>query len=215
MGHRASDPSDRLGRSRRRLRLYRSAIAWQWASTIWLLGLWAWLDRPFAWIGLVAPAGRAAWITAALCIATRVFFAMQIRRLLTSADTRAAARAQLDRSGPGVQTVTPTTARELKLFLGMSVTAGICEEILARGFMLWYFSVWLPWWAAIAAVIAVFGLGHAYQGLRGVLMTAAVGAIALALYLWTGSLVAPIVVHAIIDLSNGFMVYRARQPEAG
>jgi hypothetical protein len=105
MGHRASDPSDRLGRSRRRLRLYRSAIAWQWASRIWLLGLWAWLDRPFAWIGLVAPAGRAAWITAALCIATLVFFAMQIRRLLTSADTRAAARAQLDRSGPGVQTV--------------------------------------------------------------------------------------------------------------
>jgi membrane protease YdiL (CAAX protease family) len=198
-----------------RLRLYRSVIAWHWAFTIGLLGLWAWLDRPFAWLGLLAPAGRAAWITAALCVATLALFATQIRGVLTSADARAAVRAELDRSGPGVQTMAPATARELKLFMGMSVTAGICEEVLARGFMLWYFSVWLPSWAAIAAVIAAFGAGHAYQGLRGVLMTGAVGAIALALYLWTGSLVASIVSHAIIDLSNGVIAYRARQPESG
>jgi membrane protease YdiL (CAAX protease family) len=198
-----------------RLRLYRSVIAWHSAYTIGLLVLWAWLDRPFAWLGLVAPAGRAAWISLALSVATLAFFATQIRGVLTSADARAAVRAELDRSGPGVQTMAPATARELKLFMRMSVTAGICEEILARGFMLWYFSAWLPWWAAIAAVIAVFGVGHAYQGLRGVLMTAAVGAIALAVYLWTGSLVAPIVIHAVIDLSNGVIGYRARQPEGG
>jgi uncharacterized protein len=105
------------------------------------------------------------------------------------------------------------TAKELKLFLVVSVTAGICEEVLMRGSMLWYFSMWLPWWTAIAAVIAVFGIGHAYQGLRGVLLTAAAGAIALAVYLWTGSLAGPIVIHAVIDLANGFMAWRARQPE--
>lgn len=201
------------GDAHARLRLYRSGMAWQWASTIWLLGLWTWLDRPLAWLGLTAPTGRAAWITAALCVVAAVFFATQIRGVLTSAEARAAVRAQLDRAGSGVQTVAPTTAKEFELFLGVSVTAGICEEVLIRGFMFWYFSVWLPWPAAIAAVIVVFGVGHAYQGLRGVLMTAAVGAIALSLYLWTGSLLAPIVLHVLIDLSNGFIAWRARQPE--
>lgn len=197
-----------------RSRLYRSMMAWQWAYTIGLLCVWVWQDRPFALLGLTAPAGRAAWITAALCIAALAAYATQIRAVLTSTDARAAVRAQLEASG-GVQTMTPTTARELKLFLGVSVTAGICEEILARGFMLWYVSAWLPWWAAIAAVIVVFGVGHAYQGLRGVLLTGAVGAIALALYLWTGSLAAPIVIHTVIDLSNGFIAYRVRQAEGG
>jgi membrane protease YdiL (CAAX protease family) len=192
-----------------RRRLYRWGIRWQWACTIGLLGLWAWLDRPLAWLGLVAPTGRAAWITAALCVAIAAFFATQVRAVLTSADARAALRAQLDRSGPGVQAVTPATAPELKLFLAVSVTAGICEEIMARGFMLWYFSCWLPGWAAIAAVIVVFGVGHAYQGLRGVLLTGAVGAIFLALYLWTGSLVAPMVIHAVVDLANGYLAYRS------
>ena len=196
-----------------RVRLYRSMISWQWASTIGLLCLWAWLDRPFAWLGLAAPTGHAAWITAAICAAAMAFYATQIHAVMTSAEGRATLRAGLDRSGPGVQTVTPATERELKLFLGVSVTAGICEEILARGFMLWYFSAWLPWWAAIAAVIAAFGVGHAYQGVRGVLLTAAVGSIALALYVWTGSLAAPIVVHAVVDLANGFMAYWARQAD--
>ena len=43
------------------------------------------------------------------------------------------------------------------------------------------------------------------------LLTAVVGGIALAVYLWTGSLVAPIVMHAAVDLANGFIAYRAQE----
>jgi membrane protease YdiL (CAAX protease family) len=194
-----------------RVRVYRWTIAVQWAWTIALLGLWAWIDRPFVWLGLAAPSGLAAVITVVLCGATLAFFAIQLRGVLSSADSRAAVRAQFDRSGPGVQAVVPATATEFRMFVPVGVTAGICEEIWARGFLLWYFSAWLPWWAAIGAVIAVFGVGHAYQGVRGVLATGAVGGIFLAAYLGTGSLVAPIVIHATIDVANGFIGYRVRR----
>ena len=55
----------------------------------------------------------------------------------------------------------------------------------------------------------VFGVAHAYQGARGILLTMLAGGAAMALYLLTGSLVAPMFLHATVDLANGFMAYRA------
>lgn len=108
-----------------------------------------------------------------------------------------------------VRIVIPASAAEMRVFAAVSVTAGICEELLYRGFALWYLSALLPRGWAIAAAVAIFGIGHAYQGLRGVLMTATAGGIAIAIYLWTGSLVAPMVMHATLDLANGFIGYRS------
>ena len=109
-------------------------------------------------------------------------------------------RAQLERS-PGVRSVVPATRSELPGFAAVSVTAGVCEELLFRGFVLWYLDALLPAGWAIAGTVVVFGLGHAYQGARGVLFTAVVGGVALAAYLWTGSLVAPMVMHAAVTFS--------------
>lgn len=198
------------GEAGARLRMYRWTIVPQWTWVLVLLGVWAWQERPFAWLGLAVPSGREAWITAALCIAAVALYATQIRAALASAEGRAEVLAQFDRSGPGVQAVIPATAPEFRWYLGMSVTAGVCEEIMSRGFMLWYFTAWLPWWAAIAATVATFGIGHAYQGFRGVLLTAAMGSVFLVAYLVTGSLLASIVIHSVVDISSGFAGFRVR-----
>ena len=197
------------GDARARIRYYGWGTAEQWTLTLLLWMLWHWTGRPFADLGIVAPAGTAAWITAALCAATVIFFATQIRSVLASEAAQASARAQLERS-PGVRIVIPASAAEMRVFVAVGVTAGICEELLYRGFVLWYLSALLPRGWAIAAAVAIFGIGHAYQGVRGVLMTAMAGGIALAVYLWTGSLIAPIVMHATVDLANGFILYRAQ-----
>jgi membrane protease YdiL (CAAX protease family) len=55
---------------------------------------------------------------------------------------------------------------------------------------------------------------HAYQGVRGVFSTGMAGAVFMAAYLLTGSLLAPIVLHAIVDLVNGFMLYRVLRQSA-
>ncbi len=65
----------------------------------------------------------------------------------------------------------PQTATEKRWFDAVSVTAGICEEIIYRGFLFAYFAAWLPGAAAgVVIVLAglVFGLGHLYQGAAGI-----------------------------------------------
>ncbi len=196
------------GDARARIRFYGWRIAEQWTGTLLLAMLWHWTGRPLAALGIVAPAGTAAWITVALSVVTALFFAAQIRTVLESEVTQASVRAQLERS-PGVRIVIPASAAEMRVFAAVGVTAGICEELLCRGFVLWYMSTLLPRGWAIVAAVAIFGIGHAYQGVRGVLMTTMVGGIAMAVYLWTGSLIAPMVMHATVDLANGFIGYRS------
>ena len=50
----------------------------------------------------------------------------------------------------------------------------------------------------VAAV--AFGLAHAYQGRAGILLTGLLGGVMAALYLGTGSLLLPVLLHAAIDL---------------
>ena len=80
-----------------------------------------------------------------------------------------------------------------------------------------------PWSSALAggpadrvlvAVAAVaFGLAHAYQGRVGVLTTGVLGGVMAALYLETGSLLLPVLLHAAIDLR--FLLVPARVLPAG
>ncbi|HEX3541164.1 MAG TPA: CPBP family intramembrane glutamic endopeptidase, partial [Acidimicrobiales bacterium] len=79
----------------------------------------------------------------------------------------------------------------------------ICEELIFRGFAVSYLR-WL-WPAAPRSVIivitaAAFGLGHLYQGARGVILTGLVGAYLAWLVLSTGSLLPAMVIHALLDL---------------
>lgn len=97
----------------------------------------------------------------------------------------------------------PRTPRERHLFTVVGVTAGICEEWLYRGFLLAVvgaLSGGLPTILLVLVAGAAFGLAHAYQGATGVLTTGVLGGVLAALYLQTGSLLLPVLLHAAIDL---------------
>jgi membrane protease YdiL (CAAX protease family) len=51
----------------------------------------------------------------------------------------------------------------------------------------------------VVAAVA-FGLAHAYQGLTGILTTGVLGGVLAGVYLSTGSLLLPVLLHAAIDL---------------
>jgi len=107
-----------------------------------------------------------------------------------------------------VEPLLPHSPGELRLFGVVAVTAGICEELLFRGFLIWYFAhVTGLLQAALLSSIA-FGIGHAYQGLRYVLVTGLLGAFLSAVYLLTGSLILPMLIHALMDLYSGWVAYR-------
>jgi membrane protease YdiL (CAAX protease family) len=97
----------------------------------------------------------------------------------------------------------PFTSAERSWFAGISVGAGVSEELVFRGFLLYYITVNLPVLGVVERVVlasAVFGLCHFYQGWQGVLGTAVLGAVFAGLYVETGSLLLPVILHALIDL---------------
>lgn len=97
----------------------------------------------------------------------------------------------------------PRTRGERRLFTVVGVTAGLCEEWLYRGFFLAVIAGLtggLPEPLLVLVAAVAFGLAHVYQGLVGVLTTAVLGGVLAALYLQTGSLLLPVVLHAAIDL---------------
>jgi uncharacterized protein len=97
----------------------------------------------------------------------------------------------------------PVSSAERSWFAGVSVGAGISEELVFRGFLLYYIAINLPGLGIverIALASIVFGLCHFYQGWRGVLGTAILGAVFAGLYVATGSLLLPVVLHALFDL---------------
>ena len=71
------------------------------------------------------------------------------------------------------------------------------------GFLLNYFHV-LPFhlsltWALVAASVS-FGIGHLYQGVGGAVQTALIGFVLGAMFVMTGNLLLPMVIHTLLDL---------------
>ncbi|MGH7460499.1 MAG: lysostaphin resistance A-like protein [Longimicrobiales bacterium] len=109
----------------------------------------------------------------------------------------------------------PQTAREKFAFVFLSITAGICEELVFRGFLISALTV--TWGTAAALVIssALFGLLHAYQGAAGALRAGALG-LALAIpFILSGSLLPSIAAHTLIDLIGGLWLVRHLDPAHG
>lgn len=109
----------------------------------------------------------------------------------------------------------PATWTERRWFAFLCVTAGICEETLYRGFLLHYlhlfpFSLNLTLALLIAAVI--FGLGHLYGGVvDGVGGGTVVGFLIGLLFVLTGNLLLPMILHAALDLQK---LIALRPPDA-
>ncbi|MFA8438269.1 CPBP family intramembrane glutamic endopeptidase [Pueribacillus sp. YX66] len=98
--------------------------------------------------------------------------------------------------------ILPTTKKEAKFWNVVSVTAGITEEVIYRGFLIFAFSYLFPSlsiWIVILIVSLLFGLAHTYQGTLGVVRTTIIGLFFSILYLSLGSILPLIVLHFFID----------------
>ena len=79
--------------------------------------------------------------------------------------------------GDVTQKLAPTTGLEMMLFLMLSISAGICEEFVFRGYLQQQFGR-IGGRIAIGVVLSaiVFGSAHLYEGIAGVMLIAAYGA---------------------------------------
>jgi membrane protease YdiL (CAAX protease family) len=128
-----------------------------------------------------------------------------------SAERKAVLRARLESHAA----MLPHTASEFAWFAALSVTAGVCEELIFRGYILWAAQSILGLWPAVVLSCLVFALAHAYQGIGGIVKTGLVGAFFMATVLVLGSLLPAMVAHALIDIGQGagaWLVLRADRP---
>ncbi len=195
----------RAGRTELRMGLYRQVIGWEWTVAIVLLAGWFLLGREGAAIGLVPRGGSLAWAGYGLAAVFSVLLLIQAWSTLRNPKSLASMR---DKFG-ALTFMLPHTLKERRTFDAVSVTAGVCEEVIYRGYLIAYLMAVLgaPFWVAAVLSSIVFGFAHAYQGPSGIPRTAAVGGLMALLYGLTGSLWAPIVVHALTDITSGRIAY--------
>jgi hypothetical protein len=93
---------------------------------------------------------------------------------------------------------------EVFLWIALSVSAGVCEEIVFRGYLQQQFRAEPR--SVIAAVIlqVVFGLLHAYQGWKQVMVIIPLGILNGALVAWRSNLRASMIAHAWSDIFEGW-----------
>ncbi len=146
---------------------------------------------------LGTPTGTAVW-AAALVLAAAVIVAPVLLRGSAGEEGLDGIPAVGD-----IRALLPRERGELKFGVGLGLSAGVFEELLFRLAMpaLLFGILGLgPLSFLIAAVI--FGMLHLYQGALGILLATVLGLVFAAMYVLTGSIAAPIVLHALVDLRS-------------
>ena len=150
-----------------------------------------------------------AWFTAVILILSGLSLALflyQTIRLLTSEKTKEEAK-KLD-TGEGVSQWLPRTKKEKWLFSLLSLSAGACEEIIYRGFLVFLLLAifpGIPLYLLVLIPSVVFGIGHLYQGLQGIIKTGVFGVLFMCLVLVTDSLILAMLLHFLLDFSSTFI----------
>jgi membrane protease YdiL (CAAX protease family) len=115
-----------------------------------------------------------------------------------------------------VEATAPATALELLLWIGVSFTAGFCEEHIFRGYLLRQSIAFFrgvgtsPRFSAILSVAitcVLFGSLHLYEGIGGAVFIGLLGLVYAILALRFGNLRAVIVAHSVQDFLVGLFLF--------
>ena len=184
---------------RSKLRLYGRNVCAQWFLAVVMLLI---LRRHGLSAGdagqRLADAPLTFAITLALLIVLAVVSWIVLRRVRRAQP--AALRAAVGR----LRSLVPAFGLEMAAFVIVCLTAGFCEELLYRGWMVNILHAATgSTWAAVGASAIVFGMGHTYQGAKGVLRTAFIGLQLAVLYVMVGTLIPGQILHAGVDILAG------------
>jgi len=204
---RASQP----GYSKRKA--YARTMLMLWTTAALCVAAWLGSGRDLATLGLSAGTGwrgLAGWIAALLASAYVIY---TIYLAATSREARASIRQQFD-TAKGMDLLRPQTRKEHRDFQFLSVTAGVTEEIIFRGFLIGALALVLPLWLAALVSVAAFLLAHIYQGAAGLGRIAPVTLVMTGIFLVSGTLWPAILLHCLVDAAAGGMIALVDHHEA-
>jgi uncharacterized protein len=190
--------------SRAKIAYYRAMLIIGWIATVIALVTVGW----HAILTFDAGATNPSWLrqrSGARTFVAGALIGLLLVIALSALQARrsAAIREKMEEAFLRLSFILPRTGEERIWWIFVSLTAGICEEILYRGFLIHYFFA-APFHAGLLLTViissVIFGAAHLYQGVAGVISTAILGLIFSAVFLTTGTLVVPMILHALIDL---------------
>lgn len=185
-----------------RVAAYRQTIMTTLSFAVLLLAMWLTLDRDWALLGIRGfSTAQFAW-GLLLAVAVLLLTIWQFRTMLLGSDDKVVG------SFGDLEALMPRTSREQFWFRLVSGNAGVSEELLYRGYVIWYLTQFVNLaWAAVIAVL-LFTFAHSYQGLKQVPGLMFISTVLVALYLISGSLLLPILFHAVFDMVQGHYIQR-------
>jgi membrane protease YdiL (CAAX protease family) len=205
-----SSRQQRVSTAHGRVILYSGTIVWEWLMVGYIIlgirrrglklrdlirGRWTSAGKFFADIGIAI----GFWITA-------MFVLGAVGYLLGMASPSAAAEAKQK-----IGFLVPRSLLELALFLGVSATAGFCEEVIFRGYLQRQFEAVTK--SAVAGIVLqaiIFGAGHGYEGAPRMILIAVFGAMFGILAYWRKSLRPGMIAHGMHDSIQGIALYASK-----
>lgn len=101
----------------------------------------------------------------------------------------------------------PRSSTEKIAFAGLSLSAGIAEEIVFRSFLIAALERATGSLAvAVGVSVVIFSVTHAYQGILGLIRVGVLGLVLTAPFLLTGSVYPAMAAHAALDLLAGLVL---------
>ncbi len=111
-------------------------------------------------------------------------------------------------SAKTIDNLLPHSFLEVVVWIATAITAGICEEMAFRGYLLRQFHALtgnIAW--AIPLQGLVFGVAHGYQGWRNVVVISVLGVLFGVLAAWRKNLRANMISHAWTDIWEGWLKF--------
>ena len=183
-----------------RVLYYRTQVLWEWSWVVVLVLIATSIANPLQWLGLTLP-NQFGWIILAALLLGVGLSTYLLRR-------NPGAMSAMQRSLEASSILLPSTSAERKWYAAAAITAGICEELLYRGFLIRYLHVTFPGLDfLIISIISgvIYGLSRSYQGLKGIGQTALMGFSFAIIYFLSGNLLSIIAGNQVSDVTGSLL----------
>ncbi|MGQ8366033.1 CPBP family intramembrane glutamic endopeptidase [Glaciecola sp. 1036] len=188
-----------------KIQAYKSAMLFMWLPTALLIYL-IFIDvLRLSDLGLYWQGDIKNWLGLVFTCVTCIYFGYSVYIVATNPVEREAFREVVSDNHDWML---PSNRTELQWFIGgLSTSAGICEELLFRGFMIGVLDSHIGLIPSLLLSSAIFGLCHFYQGWKNVVRTGCIGLILGGIFIITESLWVIILLHTVIDVYGGLVGY--------
>jgi len=192
---------------KQKIALYYSNGLLMWLASFLIVGAWLFYGRDIVSFGFSLPK-----MSKVVIGCTVLFIVLYFGDLVFETISPARKQETISKLADNTPFL-PSNNRELAHFTFAAFTAGVCEEIIFRGFFINYLLAFsghtiIGQWSAILLPALLFSVVHIYQGHKAVLKILLAGILFGIIYYWSGSLLIVILLHFLMDMISAYVAMK-------